>query len=157
MSDLPESQPAPETPPPVAPEPVLVPVQPTGTATGLSPSVCAGLAMLFPLVGGLVFYVLEPKNAYTRFYSLQSIALGAVAVVVNVVATIASIVFASIPVLGWFLGILFWIVLMILGLAFLVVFILGVVKAFTGVEWEIPWLGKYARAYQKTGKLPFAA
>ena len=45
-----------------------------------------------------------------------------------------------------FLGIMF-VLLGLVSLGFLVLFIVTLIKAFTGVEWEIPYIGKQARKF----------
>ena len=129
-----DSQPAAVTPGPVTPE-----------TSGLPQNVAAGLAVLFSLVGGIVFLVIEKKNAYVRFYAMQSVVLFVVVIVIDVVLG----VLVRIP----FLGILFALLSALVGLGFLVVFIITLIKAFTGVEWEIPYIGKQARKFLKSSAI----
>jgi len=46
------------------------------TSTGLPSNVAAALAC-FPLIGGIIFYVLEKRDGFVRFYAMQSIIFGA--------------------------------------------------------------------------------
>lgn len=121
------------------------PNTPTPETTGLTPNVAAGLACLFTIVGGLVFLVLEKKDKFVRLWAMQSLFLGGLAVAVAVVIRVASLVFNFIPWIGTLLIILIGLVNVIFGIAWFVLYVITVVKAFSGQEWEIPWLGKLAR------------
>ena len=60
---------------------------PAPEGTGLQPNLAACLACLFSILGGIAFLVLEKKNAYVRFYAMQSAILGGLWVVVCVAFT----------------------------------------------------------------------
>src|SRR5215210_4118924 len=53
------------TPPPPSPSPMP---SDTPTSTGLPSNVAAALACI-PLVGGLIFYILEKRDQFVRFYA----------------------------------------------------------------------------------------
>ena len=76
---------------------------------------------------------------------MQSMFLGGLALAVSIAMQIAGFVFGFIPVVGKLMGILLWFAHLIFSLAWFVVYVIGIVKAFTGKEWEIPWLGQLAR------------
>jgi uncharacterized membrane protein len=110
----------------------------------LPPNVAAAIACI-PLVGGIIFYVLEKRNSFVRFYAMQSIIFGAAWVLFNIVSTVVHVVFGSIPGIGGIL-VFFWaIVAALVHLAFLVIMIIAIVKAFTNVRWDIPYVGPIAR------------
>ena len=45
------------------------------SSTGLPSNIAAALACI-PLVGGIVFYILEKRDGFVRFYAIQSIIFG---------------------------------------------------------------------------------
>ncbi len=110
----------------------------------LPPNVAAALACV-PLIGGIIFYVLEKRNDFVRFYAMQSIIFGGAWVVFVIVYNIASAILTPIPAIGLIFQILLGIIWALIGIAFLVIFIITMVKAFTGVRWEIPYIGPMAR------------
>ena len=129
--------------PPTTPAPVA-----TGgthsTSTGLPSNVAAALACI-PLVGGIIFYVLEKHDQFVRFYAMQSIIFGGAWVMFSIVYNILWAIFASIPAIGGLFAVLLGLVWAIANLGFLIVFIITVIKAFSGVRWDIPYIGPMAR------------
>lgn len=136
----------PPPPPPIEPSPVHSTT--TGT-TGLPSNVAAALAC-FPLIGGLIFYILEKRDQFVRFYAMQSILFGAAWLLFNIISKIVFAIFASIPALGGILVILWSIVQALVQLVFLIIMIVAIVKAFSGVRWDIPYIGPIAR--KQTGE-----
>jgi uncharacterized membrane protein len=97
------------------------------------------------LIGGIVFLVIEKKNAFVRFYAMQSVVLGVVFVVIDMVLQ----VFARIP----FLGLVFRLASSLLALGCLALVVFTIYKAFSGVDWEIPYIGKQARKFLKASSV----
>jgi len=99
--------------------------------TGLSDNAASGLAY-FTLIPAIIFLVVPPYNqkAEIRFHCWQSIILGVVCIVIDVVLTM-------IPFVGW-------IILPLFALLILVVWILCIVKAFGGQRFKIPVIGDFA-------------
>jgi uncharacterized membrane protein len=128
-------------PPPPIPEPDIN--AKSGT-TGLPSNVAAALAC-FPLIGGIIFYILEKRDNFVRFYAMQSILFGAAWFLFNIVSKIVFAIFSSIPAIGGLLFFLWAVLQAIVQLAFLVVMIIAIVKAFSGVRWDIPYIGPIAR------------
>lgn len=95
-------------------------------ASGLPRNTAAALSYLVGWVTGLVFLLLS-KDAFVRFHAMQSI-------VVFGILSLAMMV----PVVGWFLT-------PILGLAGFVLWLVLIIKAYQGQEWEVPVAGKLAR------------
>ena len=127
------------SPPPPPPDPSARP-----TSTGLPSNVAAALASI-PLIGGIVFYVLEKHDSLVRFYAMQSIIFGGAWILFAFVYAIAHAILTPIPAIGLIFAIVLWIAWALVSIAFLVLFIITVVKAFTGVRWEIPYIGPMAR------------
>ena len=128
--------PAPEVNPSPAPE-----VNPS--TTGLPSNVAAAIACI-PLIGGIIFYVLEKRDSFVRFYAMQSIIFGAAWLLFNIVYAIVHVIFASVPAIGVFLSLLWGLVGMLIHLAFVVVWVIATIKAFTNVRWDIPYVGPMA-------------
>jgi len=126
------------------------PVNPTPTpaantaTTGLPSNVAAALACI-PLIGGLVFYILEKHDQLVRFYAMQSIIFGGVWFLFNLASWILHGILWMIPVAGpLFAGL--WIFLSyLIHLGLFVLMIITMVKAFSGVRWDIPYIGPIAR------------
>ena len=140
MPDPAESTSPPPPPPPFSePHPGANP-----QTTGLPSNVAAALASI-PLVGGIIFYILEKHDGLVRFYAMQSIIFGGVWILLSIVYQISRAILTPIPVIGIVFTIILSIAWALISIAFLVVFIITVVKAFTGVRWEIPYIGPMAR------------
>src|SRR5436190_4601467 len=132
-------------PPPPSPEP-----ETGATSTGLPSNVAAAIACI-PLIGGIIFYILEKRDSFVRFYAMQSIIFGCAWFLFNIVSAVVHAVFGAIPGIGGVL-VFFWaIIAALVHLVFLVVMIIAIVKAFTGVRWEIPYIGPIARKQLEGG------
>ena len=80
---MPEQEPIPP-PPPSGPGPEL---GPKSTSTGLPSNVAAALACI-PLIGGIIFYIVEKHDSFVRFYAMQSIIFGGAWLLFNIVSKI---------------------------------------------------------------------
>jgi uncharacterized membrane protein len=100
---------------------------------------------LFSFVGGVVFLGLEKKDKFVRFWAMQSIFLGGLALAVALLVRIAFFVFDFIPLVGKLLMALVGLADLVFVIAWFIVYLICLVKAFSTQEWEIPWLGKLAR------------
>jgi uncharacterized membrane protein len=110
----------------------------------------AALACI-PLVGGIVFYVLEKQDSLVRFYAMQSIIFGSAWLLFNIASSVVHGIFGAIPGIGGIL-VFFWAIIAgVVQIAFLVIWIVATVKAFTNVRWEIPYIGPIARKQMETG------
>jgi uncharacterized membrane protein len=128
------------------PPPVLTPAANQSgdpSSMDLPPNVAAALACI-PLIGGIIFYILEKRNGFVRFYAMQSIIFGGAWFLFNIVSMIIHVIFGSVPAIGVFLSVLWGLLAMLVHLAFLVIWIIATVKAFTNVRWEIPYIGPMA-------------
>jgi uncharacterized membrane protein len=138
-----------QPPPPPSPEPEA---RGTSNSTGLPSNVAAAIACI-PLIGGIIFYILEKHDSFVRFYAMQSIIFGCAWFLFNIVSAVVHAVFGAIPGIGGIL-VFFWaIIAALVHLAFLVIMIIAIVKAFTGVRWDIPYIGPIARK-QVEGSTP---
>src|SRR5580765_923345 len=120
---------------PAAPPPPPVP-GPEGTTrpatTDLPSNVAAALAC-FPLIGGIVFYILEKRDGFVRFYAMQSIIFGAAWFLFNILSSIMHGILWAIPGLGHLLAGLWALVSALVQVGFLIMLIIAIVKAFSGV------------------------
>jgi uncharacterized membrane protein len=141
MADAPESGPASEAAPPPAPE-----SGPSGepSSMDLPPNVAAAIACI-PLIGGIIFYFLEKRNGFVRFYAMQSIIFGLAWFLFNIVSAVIHGVFGAIPAIGGILVFLWAMIAALVQIAFIVIWIIATVKAFTGARWDIPYIGPMAR------------
>ena len=140
MPDPAEPSPPASPPPPPRPEPETA----KSASTGLPSNVAAAIACI-PLIGGIIFYILEKRDNFVRFYAMQSIIFGAAWFVFWIASVIVHGVFSAIPGIGGILVFFWQIIVALVYIAFLVVWIIAMVKAFTGVRWDIPYIGPIAR------------
>jgi uncharacterized membrane protein len=139
----------PNQPPPSPPSPGPE-TSATSTSTGLPSNVAAAIACI-PLIGGIIFYILEKRDNFVRFYAMQSIIFGCAWFLFNIVSAVVHAVFGAIPGIGGIL-VFFWaIVAALVHLVFLVIMIITIIKAFTGVRWDIPYIGPVARRQVEGG------
>jgi uncharacterized membrane protein len=110
-------------------------IQPTPTQpaqAGLSDNAAGALAYV-TIIPAIVFLIVEPynKNPYVRFHAWQSIFMG-------IAAVAGQVVLGLIPVIGWF------ILIPLFSLAFLILWIVVLLKALRGERFMIPVIGKFA-------------
>ena len=129
---------SPTPPPPIAGASVNA-----GT-TGLPSNVAAALACL-PLIGGIIFYVLEKRDQFVRFYAMQSIIFGGAWFVFAIIWNVLYAVLASIPAIGWIFAFILWMIWAVVNIGAVVIWIIAMIKAFSGVRWDIPYIGPIAR------------
>src|SRR5216117_4285680 len=108
-----------QSPPPPGPEPGTTA---KSTSTGLPSNVAAALACI-PLIGGIIFYILEKHDSFVRFYAMQSIIFGGAWLLFNIVSRILFLILWSIPAIGGILVFFWGIIQALVHIAFLVVWI----------------------------------
>ena len=99
--------------------------------SGLSDNAAGALAYV-TIIPAIIFLIVEPfnKNSYVRFHSWQSIFLSIAAIAANVVLTV-------IPIVGWIL-------IPFVGLGFLVIWVIVLIKALNGQRFKLPFIGNLA-------------
>src|SRR6478735_6855943 len=122
----------------------------TTTTTGLPSNVAAALACI-PLIGGLVFYLLEKQDQFVRFYAMQAIIFGGVGFLFNLASMIIHWILAVVPLAGPIFSMLWAFVSALVHLGLFIIMIIAMVKAFSGVRWDIPYIGPIAR--KQTGEV----
>ncbi len=100
------------------------------SSTGLSVNVAGLLCYVAGWITGIVFIILEKKSIFVKFHAWQSIMTFGV-------LTAAYIVLRWIPLIGWILAILIYILMAIL-------WIILIIQAGTGKMWKVPWAGDWA-------------
>jgi uncharacterized membrane protein len=116
---------------------------PTGS-TGLPSNVAAALACI-PLIGGIIFYVLEKRDQFVRFYAMQSIMFGGAWIIFTIIWNILYSVLAHIPAIGWIFALILWVIWAVWNIGAVIVWVIAMIKAFSGVRWDIPYIGPMAR------------
>jgi len=101
---------------------------PDKTSSGFDENVAGALCYSLGWISGLVFYLVEPRNAFVRFHALQSVMFFGV-------ACVAFIVCLTIPFLGWILSIVVF-------YASLAVWLLMMLKAYQGQRFRLPIVGR---------------
>lgn len=105
--------------------------------TGLSDNAASGLAYL-TIIPAIIFLLVAPynQNSTVRFHSWQSIFLGIAWVAVWIVLGIVG----AIP----FLNLVDIILFPLVGLAFLIVWLIVMIQAFQGKRFSLPFIGDLA-------------
>src|SRR5580693_6825954 len=130
-----------QSPPPPGPEPGT---SAKSTSTGLPSNVAAAIACI-PLIGGIIFYILEKHDPFVRFYAMQSIIFGGAWFLFNLVSAVVHAVFGAIPSIGGIL-VCFWArTAALVQRVFLVDMIINNIQAFAGLRWHIRYIGPVAR------------
>ncbi len=111
----------------------------------------AGLLCYVPfgVIFAVIFLATEPKESrFVRFHSLQSVTLLATVIVLSIVLSIVGTVFSYIPVIGWMLALLMIPVSLVVSLAFLVMAIIAMIKAYQNEMWKMPIISKLVENFE---------
>ncbi len=103
----------------------------TPQSTGLSQNAAAAIAYL-TIIPAIIFLVIEPYNRmkFVRFHAFQCIALSVCSILLHIAA-------GMIPVIGWTLA-------PFISLAFLILWIVCILKASKGEWFKVPLIGDFA-------------
>jgi uncharacterized membrane protein len=123
--------------------PVLAEVAPApGVPVPPKDRLAAALAYVtvFPAI---VFVLVEPfkRNRFVRFHSFQSLYLAMAAIPVAIALRVLYSVFALIPVVGYLLA---WLAMAVAVLAWSILWLVLLVKAFQGETFHLPGIGSLA-------------
>jgi uncharacterized membrane protein len=110
-------------------------------------NVAAALAVMIPLIGGIVFLFLERKDRFVRFYCIQSIVLGVLLGAAELILKMVQLIFEPLWAIGVVLYTLAQYVYAIFALIWLVFYFVALVQAFRGKMWALPYLGPMAKRY----------
>jgi uncharacterized membrane protein len=121
------------------------PISSTGNTTGLPANLAAGLCAIFTLLGGIIFYFVEKKDAFVRYWAVQSIFFGGTWFVFNIGMTILISMAGVLPGLHFVLVPLLILLQAVVHLVFFVFWIIGIIKALQGERWEYPFISAQCR------------
>jgi uncharacterized membrane protein len=123
---------------------------PVAPGSGLPENVAAGLASLLTLPSGLVFYVIDRRSPFIRFYAIQGMILGAIAFILGIGASVVNFFLGFvkvIPFLGSLVSNIFGFVMAVVLLIWTTIWIISTVNAFRGRRWPIPYLSQLLDRY----------
>jgi len=125
------------------PPPAGTPAPPVVTGSGgLSPNAAAAISYI-TIIPAIIFLVLEPYNKMplVRFHSVQSIALGVTAFILQCALTILQMSLHFIP-LSWMLFSLLHLVVFV---GLFIFWLLAILKASKGEYYKLPIIGDFAQ------------
>ncbi|MGH8674928.1 MAG: DUF4870 domain-containing protein [Burkholderiales bacterium] len=100
------------------------------TSTGMNQNVAGLLCYLAGWITGLIFFLIEKENRFVRFHAMQSIiTFGSL--------TVLFMVLGFIPFVGWML-------MPFVSIAWVILSVLLMVKAYQGEMFKLPVLGDMA-------------
>lgn len=113
--------------------------KPRGTTTGLEPNVAGLLCYILGWITGLIFFLLEKENEFVRFHAKQSI------VVFGAFSAVSILLF----ILEWlpYIGVLFFVLNVLVGILSLVLWVMLMAKAYQGERYKLPWAGDFAEKH----------
>jgi len=128
-----------QNPPMQQPEtPVSSQSAPVGEAksgSGLDPKIAAALCWALYPISSIVFILIEKEDRYVRFHAYQSLFFGIAVIVASIISSILVVIL---------IGIILGPLVMIGGL---IIWVLGMVKAYNGETWKLPIIGDMAEEY----------
>jgi uncharacterized membrane protein len=128
----------PQTPPP---PPGQRPPAASQTSTGLDPKLAGLLCYILGIITGLIFFLIEKSNDVVRFHAAQSIVFSGAVIVLWIVLMIVGLILTSI---SWTLGNVFGLLTLVLWLGLFVVWVVLLIKGYSGEKWKLPVLGDMA-------------
>ena len=81
----------------------------------------------------LVPILMKEKDEFVKFHAKQGLVL--------FIAEVATLLISWIPILGWFIGFIFWIIWVVLSL-------IGIINAVGGKQVPLPVIGKFAKKFK---------
>lgn len=128
----------PQTPPP---PPGQRPPAASQTSTGLDPKLAGLLCYILGIITGLIFFLIEKSNDVVRFHAAQSIVFSGAVIVLWIVLMIVGLILTTI---SWTLGNVFGLLTLVLWLGLFVVWVVLLIKGYSGEKWKLPVLGDIA-------------
>jgi uncharacterized membrane protein len=110
---------------------------PAMSQSGLSDNAAGGLAYV-TIIPAIIFLVIAPynRNSYVRFHAWQSIFFTIACIVIDIAVGVV----ARLP----FIGLMTLFIWPLVGLAFLIIWIILLIKAFNGERFKLPIIGDLA-------------
>ena len=100
------------------------------SSLGIEANIAALLSYFLGLVSGVIIYALEKNSKFVRFHAMQSMVVFACFFILGVLLKI-------LPIIGWPL-------LMLLGMAQVLLWIILMIKAYKGEYFKLPFAGDIA-------------
>ena len=119
------------------------------SSTGLDPKLAGLLCYILGIITGLIFFLIEKSNDVVRFHAAQSILFSGSMIVLWIVITILQFVILSISLS---LGSIFSLLTMLLGLAVFVLWVVLLIKGYSGQKWKLPVIGDIAERMASGGQ-----
>jgi uncharacterized membrane protein len=110
------------------------------STTGLASNVGAGLCAVFPLIGGIIFYLIEKKDQLVRHWAVQSIFFGGASIVVTIAIAVIGGILQIVHI-----GFLAFLLYLAWRIFWLVLWILGLINGFQGKQWEYPIISEQCK------------
>ena len=127
-------------------EPSSTPTPAGAAGSGFPENVAGALSYVLGPVTGAVFLVIDGERPFVRFHAVQSIGVSVVAMIVWVAMMVLSAVLNIIPFLGFLIGLA---LSLAMSLGFFALWIILILKAYRGQEWEVPVVGVQLRQFAK--------
>ena len=137
--NVPQPPPSPGQRPPTASQ----------SSTGLDPKLAGLLCYILGIITGLIFFLIEKSNDVVRFHAAQSILFSGSMIVLWIVLTILQFVVMAI---SFSLGSIFSLLTMLLGLAVFVLWVVLLIKGYSGEKWKLPVIGDMAERMASGGQ-----
>lgn len=148
MNDQTPPTPPPPSEPPPGPDPGSAPLpdpEPAAagpdTSTGLDAQLSGLLCYILGIVTGLIFFLIEKKSDVVRFHAAQAIVFSIAVFVLMIALNIFQFVLYQI---SWGLGGIFGLLSTLVWLATFVLWIVLLVKGYSGEKWKLPIVGDIA-------------
>jgi uncharacterized membrane protein len=117
------------------------------TQTGLDENVAGALAYVLGFVTGIVFLVLESDNRFVRFHAAQSIVISVIAIGINVALGVLATILSFVPRIGFVFGGILGLLGTLVSLAFLLLWLFLMYKAYSHERYELPVVGGLAASF----------
>jgi uncharacterized membrane protein len=102
------------------------------TSLGLEENIEAALSYLLTFITGILFLLIEKESEFVRFHAMQSTITFLAIFVIN-------IILGSIPFIGWAIS-------SVIGLIAIILWLLGMYKAYKGERYKFPVVGDFAES-----------
>lgn len=120
------------------------------SSSDLDPRLAGLLAYLIPPITGIVFLLVEKKNEVVRWHAAQSTVFGIAWIIAWVVITVFGTVLSTVvPILGAIVAALVWLVLVV---GAFVLWLVCLIKGYSGEKWRMPMLAQFADRVVRTGE-----
>ncbi|XRO75013.1 DUF4870 domain-containing protein [Methanocaldococcus sp. 28A] len=104
-------------------------------AFGLDKNIEGALCYLLFWVSGLIFLLLEKEDDFIRFHAMQSF-------ITFLSLDLVALVVSKIMIVGWIISTL-------INIAIIILWIVGMIKAYNGEKYKFPIFGDIAEKYYK--------